>query len=144
MSSKANKTAPTTVGVDDFLAGLAEQRQEESRQCIEMMREVTSEPPVMWGPSIIGFGSYHYVYESGREGDSPVVSFSPRKANLVIYVADGVSRYEADLEKLGPHTTGKVCIYIRKLAAVDFEVLRDIVAASCAYIAAQEPMQRAE
>ena len=115
MTSKPNKTAPTIVSVDDFLATLSEQRQAEARQCIAIMQEITGQPPVMWGPSIIGFGSYHYKYESGREGDAPAVSFSPRKANLVIYLADNASRYETLLEKLGPHTTGTACLYIKRL-----------------------------
>jgi hypothetical protein len=144
MSNKPNKTAPTAVSVDDFLSTVSEQRQEESRQIIALMQEITGEPPVMWGPSIIGFGSYHYKYESGREGDASIAGFSPRKANLVIYLPDGVSRHEAQLEKLGPHTTGKVCVYIRRLSAVDLDVLRDIIAASCENVTAQKSMGRAE
>ncbi len=144
MSNKTNKTAPTTMRVDDFLATLSEQRQEESRQCIALMQEITGEPPVMWGPSIIGFGTYHYKYESGREGDSPAAAFAPRKANLVIYLDDPISRYESWLEKLGPHTTSKVCLYIKKLSAVDLNVLRELVAASYRDVSTQESIDRAE
>lgn len=144
MSNKPNKTAPTVVSVDDFLATLSDQRQAEGRQVIEIMQEVTGEPPVMWGPSIIGFGTHHYIYESGREGDSPLAGFSPRKANLVIYVDDDATRYQALLDKLGPHTTGKVCIYIKRLAAVDLDVLREIIVASCDHVAEQEKLRAAE
>jgi len=144
MSSKANKTVPTAVSVDDFLATLPEQRQEECRQIVAIMQDVTGQAPVMWGPSIIGFGSYHYAYESGREGDAPAASFSPRKANLVIYLADGVSRHEALLEKIGPHTSSKVCVYIKRLPAIDLDALRDVIAASYEYVTTQLTMHRAE
>lgn len=144
MSNKPNKTTPTAVGVDDFLATVSEQRREESRTCIKIMQKITGQPPVMWGPSIIGFGSYHYRYESGREGDAGAAGFSPRKAHLVIYLPDGVARHEKLLENLGPHTTGKVCVYIKRLSAVDLNVLRDIIAASYQYVTSQENMGRAE
>ena len=144
MRSKPNKTMPTSVSVEDFLATLPEQRQEEARQCIAIMQEITGQSPVMWGPSIIGFGSYHYKYESGREGDAPAASFSPRKANLVIYLADGISRYETMLENLGLHTTSKVCLYIKRLSTIDPDVLREVIAASYQYVSTQEPMHRAE
>src|SRR5215207_504640 len=108
------------------------------------MEEITGEKPQMWGPSIIGFGSYHYKYASGREGDAPVAGFSPRKANLVIYLAEGVARNEALLKKLGPHTTSKVCLYIKRLSAIDLDVLREVIGESNRYISAQEAMHRAE
>ena len=144
MSSKPNKTVPTSVSVDDFLATVSEQRQQESRQLIVLIREITGQDPYMWGPSIIGFGSYHYKYESGREGDAPAAAFAPRKANLVIYLDDPISRYESWLEKLGPHTTSKVCLYIKKLSAVDLNVLRELIAASYGDVSTQESTHRAE
>jgi hypothetical protein len=98
----------------------------------------------MWGPSIIGFGSYHYKYESGREGDAPAAAFAPRKANLVIYLDDPISRYETMLKSLGPHTTSKVCLYIRRLSTVDLDVLRDIIAASFENVSTQHETARAE
>jgi hypothetical protein len=130
MGSNTNKTAPTAVSVDDFLATVSEQRQQESREIIAIMQNLTGEPPVMWGPSIIGFGTYHYTYESGREGDSPLAGFSPRKANLVVYLTAPMSRYETQLATLGPHTTSKVCLYIKRLSAVDLDVLREIIVIS--------------
>lgn len=134
MSSKGNKTAPTSVTVDEFLATVPEQRQQESRELIALMQDITGQPPVMWGLSIIGFGSYHYVYESGRKGDAPIVAFSPRKPNLVLYLSDGADRYEALLQELGPYTTGKSCLYIKRLSAVDLDVLRRIVSESFTYV----------
>ena len=144
MSSTSNKTVPTSVSVDDFLATLSEQRQAESRQIIAIMREITGHEPVMWGPSIVGFGSYHYKYKSGREGDAPAAAFAPRKANLVIYLDDPISRYEGWLEKLGPHTTSKVCLYVKKLSAVDLNVLRELLAASYRDGSTHESTPRAE
>jgi len=94
-----------------------------------LMQKAAGEKPKMWGPSIIGFGSYHYTYDSGREGDMPVVAFSPRKAATVLY---GLSASESLLPKLGKHTRGKGCVYIKKLADVDQKVLEAMVAKSVA------------
>jgi hypothetical protein len=91
------------------------------------MQKVTRVEPRMWGPSIVGFGSYHYVYESGREGDAPIVGFSPRKAANVLYGAIGFSGAESLLANLGKHTTGKGCLYIKKLADVDVSVLEKLI-----------------
>ena len=99
-----------------------------------MMKEVTGAEPQMWGPSIVGFGAYHYKYESGREGDWFLVGFSPRKQNLTLYIMAGFKRYEELLAKLGKHKTGKSCLYLNKLADVDEEVLRQMVAASVEYL----------
>jgi hypothetical protein len=90
------------------------------------MQKAAGEEPKMWGPSIIGFGSYHYVYESGREGDAPVISFSPRKAAFVLYGATRAGNADALLATLGKHTTGKGCLYIKKLADVDRKVLQGL------------------
>jgi Domain of unknown function (DU1801) len=106
---------------------------------IELMQGATGENPVMWGPTIIGFGSYHYRYESGREGDSPLVAFSPRKAALVLYIIPGFRGAEAMLAKLGKHTTGKSCLYIKRLADVDQAVLRELIDQSIAAVRAKYP-----
>jgi hypothetical protein len=95
-----------------------------------LMQSATGEKPKMWGPSIIGFGSYHFAYESGREGDMPLACFSPRKAATVVYCLLGFSHSAAMLAKLGKHTTGKGCLYIKKLADVDPKVLESLVAKS--------------
>ena len=92
-----------------------------------MMHDITDEPAVMWGPSIIGFGRYHYRYDSGHEGDAAMVSFSPRKANLVVYIMPGFSAFQSQLEKLGKFRTGKSCLYINKLDDIDLDVLAEMI-----------------
>ncbi|MDQ3529502.1 MAG: DUF1801 domain-containing protein, partial [Actinomycetota bacterium] len=94
---------------------------------VELMGRVTGEPPRMWGKSIIGFGEYHYQYKSGREGDAPAAGFSPRKAATTIYLLDGIGAYAERLAKLGPHTTGVGCLFLKDLAAVDLGLLEEIV-----------------
>lgn len=105
-------------------------RQRDAKTLIELMSRVTGQPPRMWGTSIIGFGRYHYKYASGREGDAGAAGFSPRKAATTIYLPDGVGAYEAKLGKLGPHTTGVGCLYIKNLDDVDLAVLESIIAES--------------
>lgn len=124
----ANKTQPTSTSVADFISSLSDKRrQAESRQLIDLMQEESGEEPVLWGPAIIGFGQYHYRYESGREGDFMRVGFSPRKQNLSIYIIPGFEPYQALLERLGKHKVGKSCLYIRRLDNVDMSVLRELV-----------------
>jgi hypothetical protein len=120
---------PTTVDVDEFIDAVPnETRRSDARVLCELMTSLTGEPPVMWGPTIIGFGSYHYRYESGRSGDAPRAAFSPRRSNLVVYLADGFAdRYPKLLERLGPHSTGRSCLYLKRLADVDLGVLRQLV-----------------
>jgi uncharacterized protein DUF1801 len=122
-----NKTKPTKVSPASFIEAIADEtRRADARMLVKLMQSATGEKPAMWGPSIIGFGSYHYVYESGREGDMPIAGFSPRKAANVIYgMALGDSAEL--LAKLGKHTTGKGCLYIKKLADVDRKVLEALV-----------------
>jgi hypothetical protein len=121
------KTRPTDVAVDAFLAGLPEPQQADSRALIALMREVTGEEPRMWGPSIVGFGSYHYRYATGREGDAPLTSFSPRKQNLTVYLSYGFEEQEELLARLGKHKLGKACLYVKRLADVDQAALRELV-----------------
>ena len=121
------KTRETAASVEEFLNGIENRRREDGLAMLELMREVTGEEARMWGSSIVGFGSYHYVYESGREGDAMLTGFSPRKQNLAIYVMPGFSAYDSLLDKLGKHKTGKSCLYINKLADVDLKVLRTLV-----------------
>jgi hypothetical protein len=125
----AAKTQPTGADVEKFLAAVPDSnRREDARTLCSLLSEVTGEPPVMWGSSIIGFGTYRYRYESGHEGTSPLAGFSPRKANLVIYLIGGFEeRHHRLLAKLGPHKTGKGCLYLKRLADVDLDVLRDLV-----------------
>ena len=120
------KTKPTDASVDAFLDGVAHPvRRADGKAVRAMMERVTGEPAVMWGPSIVGFGSYHYRYASGHEGDAPRLGFSPRSANLVLYVG-GFPEYEALLAKLGKHKRSKACLYLGKLTDVDPLVLEDI------------------
>lgn len=119
-----NKTKPTKLSVAAFIAGLTDPaKRAEAKVLITLMQGAAGEEPRMWGPSIVGFGSYHYKYESGREGDILLIGFSPRKAAHVFYGMTGFPDSEALLAKLGKHTTGKGCLYIKKLADVDEKVL---------------------
>jgi len=130
MATKKGPAMRRTDGsVEEFLAGVAdEQRREDSRRLCTMMQEVTGEPPAMWGASIIGFGTYHYRYASGREGDSALASFAPRRQHLVIYlVSEFESRHRSVLARLGPHKSGKGCLYIRRLDDVDRDALRELI-----------------
>jgi hypothetical protein len=113
--------------VDTYLDTVVpRKRARDARTLVALMTEVTGEQPTLWG-TIIGFGRYHYVYESGREGDGPAASFAPRKAASTVYVADGVGPHEHDLARLGPHATGVGCVYLKDLDDVDLDVLRAIV-----------------
>jgi hypothetical protein len=133
------KTKKSDTSVTGFLDAVEnETRRTDAQALLNMMREVTGDKPSMWGPSIVGFGSYHFTYASGREGDWPVVGFSPRKRNLSLYIMDGFDEYEGLLAKLGKHTTGKACLYINKLADVDLAVLRELVAKSVEYMRTNE------
>ena len=115
--------------VEGFLTGIAdEQRREDSRRLCAMMQEITGEPPTMWGAGIIGFGTYHYRYASGHEGDSALASFAPRRQHLAIYlVGEFESRYQSVLARLGPHKSGKGCLYIKRLDDVDRDALRELI-----------------
>lgn len=123
-----NKTHPTPVKVEDFLAAVEpERKREEARQLDRLFRKVTGWAPTMWGPSMIGYGAYHYVYESGREGDMLATGFSPRKAKHSIYILPGYADYGALLERLGKHSKGKSCLYINTLADIDLDVLAELI-----------------
>ena len=123
-----NKTKPTAMSVPAFLDACAdEERRTDAKALAKLMQKVTGKKAAMWGPSIVGFDSYHYKYESGREGDMLVVGFSPRKAANVLYGAIGFDGDEDLLAKLGKHTTGKGCLYIKKLADVDAKVLETLI-----------------
>ncbi len=123
-----NKTKPTRLSVATFVRAIADAgKRSDAEALIAMITELTSEKPVMWGPSIVGFGTRHYKYDSGREGDSPVVAFSPRQAALVLYGLIGASGSGALLEKLGKYTTGKGCLYVKRLVDIDQAILRSMV-----------------
>ena len=126
-----NATKPTDVDPREFIAAVEHPvRRADAETLLAMMERVTGCPARMWGPSIIGFGRYHYRYESGREGDHLLTGFSPRAANTVVYVMPGYDDIGEQLSRLGKHKIGKSCLYINKLADIDLEILEEIVADS--------------
>ena len=125
------KTQQNDADVEGFLAAVEnDRRREDSFTVLELMKRITGEKPKMWGTSIVGFGSYHYRYASGREGEWPRIGFSPRKQSLTIYVMPGFSTYDELLSRLGKHRTGKSCLYVNKLADIDMDVLQQLVRSS--------------
>lgn len=127
------KTKPTKVSAASYIAALAnEEQRNDARTLVALMRRVTRQEPRMWGPSIIGFGSYHYKYASGHEGDSALAAFAARGRELVVYTAADFEGRDDLLARLGEHRLGKVCVYIRRLANIDLKVLANLVARSIA------------
>jgi hypothetical protein len=123
-----NKTKAKAGGVSSFLDKVKQPaRRADADALVKLMRRATGQPPAMWGASIVGFGSYHYVYESGREGDMPIVAFSPRSSALVLYGLRSGTASDALLKKLGKHTTGGGCVYVKTLADIDHNVLETLV-----------------
>ena len=134
------KTKPTEITADAFIDAVENPvRREDARVLRAMMERVTGEPPRMWGPSIVGFGSYEYKYDSGHQGTSCRLGFSPRKAELVLYVLTGAAEEEAQLARLGKHKTGKACLYVKKLADVDVAVLEEITRGTLAFMDERYP-----
>lgn len=128
-AKKGPATGRTGASVSEFLAQITDQEQrEDARRLCIVMEEIAGEPPTMWGMSIIGFGTYHYRYASGHEGDSALASFSPRRTHLAVYLIGGFeNRYQRVLARLGPHKTGKGCLYIKRLDDVDPDALRELI-----------------
>lgn len=124
-----NKTQPTNVSVDSFLTTVSEERRNESHILIDMMQEISGEKPMMWGPSIVGFGSYHYKYASGRTGGAAKIGFSPRKQAISLYITcDAESEFSDELSKLGSGVSyGKGCIYIKRLDGVNMQMLGQMI-----------------
>jgi len=128
-----NKTKPTSASVAEFIAAVPDEtRRADAKVLLKMMRQATGEKPKMWGPTIVGFGSVHYRYASGREGEMPRIAFSPRKPSSVLYGLIGFKGADSLLEKLGPHSTGKGCLYIKRLANVDLAILERLIAEATA------------
>ena len=131
------KTRLNDASVEEFLNGVADEKRRAACFTVsEIMRAATGEEPKMWGPAIVGFGSYRYQYASGREGDWMLIGFSPRKQNLTLYIGAGSGGYDDLLRKLGKHKTGKGCLYINKLEDIDLAVLRELAAQSVARVRA--------
>ena len=136
-----NKTQPTVQAVSEFIATVEPQRRHDDAVTLDaLFQKITGWEPRMWGPSIIGYGQYHYTYDSGREGDFLATGFSPRKANLVIYIMPGYADFSDILGRLGKHKLGKSCLYINKLADVDIEVLRELVSAGLDDLSSRWPV----
>ncbi|MDO5510747.1 MAG: DUF1801 domain-containing protein [Weeksellaceae bacterium] len=131
-----NKTTYTGESIEDFLERyvVSEQKKDDSREIIKILQEVSGCEPQMWGPSIIGFGNYHYKYDSGHEGDAPVLAFSPRKTALTFYVFSDTPKSNELVENLGEFTMSKACIYVKKLSDIDTDVLVDLCKESIRYI----------
>lgn len=130
-----NKTRKTDASVMDFIVTIANpQRRSDSEVLLELFQSETGEAPRMWGDSIVGFGNYHYRYDSGREGDWFLTGFSPRKQNLSLYIMPGADRFQAELNKLGKHKLGKSCLYINQLRDVNLDVLRTLISKAVHYM----------
>ncbi len=129
------KTQPNDGDVTGFISCVEhEQRKADSLELLRVMKELTGEEPKMWGASIVGFGEYHYTYESGREGDWFMVGFSPRKQSMTLYIMDGFAKYDELLSALGKYKTGKSCLYVNKLDDVNREILKQLIAESYQYM----------
>ena len=125
------KTKVNDASVVDFLSGIAdEQKQKDSFEILKIMKQITKEEPKMWGSSIVGFGSYHYKGASGREGDWMQIGFSPRKQNITLYIIPGFERYPELMKKLGKYSTGKSCLYVKRLSDVNVDVLKELITES--------------
>ena len=131
-----NKTTETEVSVNDFIESYVdnEQKKVDSYQLIDLMREWSGFEPRMWGPTIIGFGRYHYKYKSGHEGDAPLVGFSPRKAQFSLYIFSNTDKSNRLLEDLGKFKMGKACIYVKKLSDINIQVLKELCLETIAYL----------
>lgn len=126
-----NKTRPNDSSVIEFLDTIDDTlKRNDCETLMLLLKNITGQEGVLWGNSIVGFGSYHYVYDSGREGDMFLAGFSPRKQNISIYIMAGFGRYTSLMKELGPHKTGKSCLYIKRLADVDMDVLTDLITRS--------------
>jgi hypothetical protein len=136
----APKTRPTTASVSAYIDALPDpQQRADCRRLVQLMSRSTGEKPVLWGPSIVGFGIYHYVYASGTTGDWPLTGFAPRGKDLTLYLMDGFERRAAALKQLGRHKTGKCCLYVKSLADLDLKLLESMVGDSVKTMRARYP-----
>jgi Domain of unknown function (DU1801) len=136
------KTKQTDNSVIEFIEAVdSPKKREDAYQLLDIFTETAGFEAKMWGPSIIGFGSYHYKYASGHEGDAPLVGFSPRKAKISLYFAPGETKREELLKEFGKHTNGKACVYINKVADIDVEVLKKLIQESITFLQKTYPAQ---
>jgi len=135
-----NKTVATDLSVEDYLSAITSpQKQEDCRKISAIMQRVSGYPPVMWGASIVGFGAYHYKYESGREGDFLRTGFAARAQNISIYIMPGYQDLEDELSRLGTHKIGKSCLYIKRLSDIDEQVLEEMIVRGLKLLAQKYP-----
>jgi hypothetical protein len=135
-----NKTQATSVSVEDYIAAITDDlKRKDAQTLLDLLKKITGEVPVLWGSSIIGFGRYHYKYESGLEGDSAIISFSPRKRELVIYIMSGFENFQALLAKLGKHKTGQSCLYVKRLSDISIKVLTELMTESVKLMRSKYP-----
>ena len=135
-----NKTQATTASVEDYIAAITDDvKRNDSQTMLDLLKKITGDVPVLWGDSIIGFGSYHYQYESGREGDMPLIGFSPRKREFAIYIMSGFEQLQAHLNKLGKHKTGQSCLYIKRLSDISIKVLTELMSESVKLMRSKYP-----
>ncbi len=133
-----NKTVKNDGSVEGFIHNVEnDQRRNDTLNMLKVMQEITGSTPKMWGNAVVGFDTYHYKYESGREGDFFITGFSPRKQALTIYIIAGFERFDELMQKLGKYKTGKSCLYVKKLSDVDMEILRELIAESVNYMRAK-------
>ncbi|THE13082.1 DUF1801 domain-containing protein [Bacillus timonensis] len=136
------KTKENDASVIEFIEKVDNpKKKEDAYKLLDIFIETSGYPAKMWGPSIIGFGSYHYKYATGHEGDAPLVGFSPRKAKISLYFATGDTKRQELLEKFGKHTSGKACVYINKIADIDVEVLKDLITQSIKFLQETYPSE---
>jgi hypothetical protein len=145
MAKAEAKTRKTAGSVAAFIAGIPDpQKRKDAKALLALMKDATGEKPAMWGPSIVGFGEYHYRYESGREGDAPITGFSPRKQALTVYILPGYAfpEYREILKDLGPHSLGKSCLYIKRLEDISLPALKTLVERAYRDMKAKYPTRR--
>jgi hypothetical protein len=136
-----NKTQATTASVDDYIAAITDEpKRKDSQTLLDLLKKITDDVPVLWGDSIIGFGSYHYQYESGNEGDMPLIGFSPRKREFAIYIMSGFDQLQAHLNKLGKYKTGKSCLYIKRLSDININVLSELMKESVGIVKSEQDL----
>lgn len=142
MTTARNKTQITSIDPADFIAGVEHPTRRADAEALDrLFRRVTGFQPRMWGPTIVGYGRYHYRYATGREGDFLATGFSPRKANLSIYVMPGYADFGPILSRLGKHKTGRSCLYVNKLADIDMDVLEELIRAGLRDLATNWPIE---
>ncbi len=138
-----NKTVPTGTDVESFLGGVEnETRREDAFRVLALMKDMTGEEPKMWGPGIVGFGTYHYKYDSGREGDFLRTGFSPRKTALTMYIMSGFQGVDSLMSRLGKYKTGKSCLYVKKLDDINLDVLEELIRGSLDYMEQKYPVSQ--